>query len=332
MKDPRRIVVTGGAGFIGSHLVKRLLADGHTVLNLDALTYAGNLASLADCMDHPVHEFVKLDICETESIREVISIFRPDWIFHLAAETHVDRSIAGPMEFFRSNVLGTASLLRAATSYWESLPQSVRLDFRFIHTSTDEVFGSAVSGVSFDESSPYAPGSPYSASKAASDHAVRAWGNTFGLPVLITNCSNNYGSFQFPEKLIPVVITNALRGLPIPVYGKGLQVRDWLHVADHCEALLLVAESGQVGETYLIAGGNEWKNIDLVRRLCEKIEDLTSVSPEIRFVEDRRGHDFRYSLNAAKIRNELGWQPSRNISDGLTDTVSWYIANRDWWE
>lgn len=332
MKKPSRIIVTGGAGFIGSHLVKKLLSEGHAVLNIDLLTYAGNLASLSGYLDHPEHEFLRADICETEKMREAITRFQPDWIFHLAAETHVDRSINTPSEFFRTNVIGTTSLLQAVTSYWESLAEFKKQDFRFIHTSTDEVFGSAEPGVSFNESSHYAPGSPYSASKAASDHAVRAWGNTYGLPVIVTNCSNNYGSFQFPEKLIPVVITNALRGIPIPIYDEGLQVRDWLHVADHCEALVLAAKLGRPSETYVIGGGDEWRNIDLVRKLCEKIETLTGVCPVITHTADRKGHDFRYSLDATKIRDELSWSPSRSISERLGETVSWYVENRGWWE
>lgn len=328
----RRIMVTGGAGFIGSHLVKKLLGDGHSVLNVDSLTYAGNLSSLAGCMNHPEHEFVKEDVCEEARIREMISRFQPDWIFHLAAETHVDRSIDGPMKFFRSNVMGTASMLQGATSYWESLAEEKNPGFRFIHTSTDEVFGSVDEGGAFDELSPYAPGSPYSASKAASDHAARAWGKTYGLPVIVTNCSNNYGPFQFPEKLIPVVITNALRGIPIPVYGHGMQVRDWLHVADHCEALVLIAQKGRVGETYVVAGDDERRNIDLVESLSATLQELTGIRPEIEFVEDRKGHDFRYSLDASKIRNELGWAPSRDSTDGMIETVAWYVQNRDWWE
>ena len=330
--ETRRIMVTGGAGFIGSHLVRKLLGDGHSVLNVDSLTYAGNLSSLGEWMNHPEHEFVKEDVCEEARIHEMISRFRPDWIFHLAAETHVDRSIDGPMKFFRSNVMGTASMLQGATSYWESLPEERKSCFRFIHTSTDEVFGSVEAGASFDESSPYAPGSPYSASKAASDHAVRAWGNTYGLPVIVTNCSNNYGPFQYPEKLVPVVILNALRGVPVPVYGQGQQVRDWLHVADHCEALVVIARSGGTGETYVISGNDEKRNIDLVRSLSGILQKLTGIRPEIEFVEDRKGHDFRYSLDASKIRNELGWAPTRDSADGMIETVAWYVQNRDWWE
>lgn len=328
----RRVLVTGGAGFIGSHLVKGLLKDGHSVLTIDSLTYAGSLASLTACMDHPEHEFRKIDVCEEAQIAEQIFRFRPNWIFHLAAETHVDRSIEGPVQFFQTNVMGTVSLLRAATCYWESLANDEKSDFRFVHTSTDEVFGSAKAGECFDEISPYKPVSPYSASKAAGDHAVRSWGNTFGLPVIITNCSNNYGPFQFPEKLIPVIITHALRGIPVPVYGAGLQVRDWLHVEDHCEALVLTARSGRVGETYVIAGNDEWRNIDLVEEISRILKTITGIRPKIQFVTDRKGHDFRYSLNAAKIREELGWTPSRNSGDGFRETVEWYLDNRGWWE
>ncbi len=228
--------------------------------------------------------------------------------------------------------MGTVSLLRAATSYWECMPETRKPDFRFIHTSTDEVFGSAGEGESFDETSPYAPGSPYSASKAASDHAVRSWGNTYGLPSIVTNCSNNYGSFQFPEKLIPVIVTNALRGIPVPVYGSGLQVRDWLHVEDHCDALMLVAASGKPAETYVIGGSDEWRNIDLVKTFCEIIGRVADIRPEIRFVADRKGHDFRYSPDSTKIRAELGWSPSRKSPEGFRETIEWYIRNRDWWE
>jgi len=330
IQPSRRIIITGGAGFIGSHLVRKLLSDGHTVLTIDSLTYAGSLDSLAGCMDHPNHDFQKIDVCEEAKIAELISRFQPDWIIHLAAETHVDRSIEGPMRFFQTNVMGTVSLLRAATSYWESLIGDEKLNFRFIHTSTDEVFGSAGAGECFNESSPYAPGSPYSASKAASDHAVRSWGNTYGLPVIVTNCSNNYGPFQFPEKLIPVIISNAMRGIPVPVYGKGLQIRDWLHVEDHCEALAMIARSGTIGETYVIAGNDEWRNIDLVEEICRLIEKMTGIQPEIQLVADRKGHDFRYSLDATKIRTELGWTPSRKSADGFSETVEWYIQNRDW--
>lgn len=328
----RRIMVTGGAGFIGSHLVKKLLNEGQYVLNVDSLTYAGNLSSLTGFSDHPHYQFFEEDICNQRRISEEIGRFKPDWIFHLAAETHVDRSIDDPMVFFRSNVVGTASLLRGATSYWESLSNSKKGKFRFIHTSTDEVFGSAEPSSSFDESSPYAPSSPYSASKAASDHAVRSWGNTYDLPYIVTNSSNNYGSHQFPEKLIPTAITNALQEIPIPVYGEGLQVRDWLNVLEHCDALSLIAEKGRIGETYVISGNSEWRNIDLVETLIDIIWELTGIRAEIEFVEDRKGHDFRYSLDASKIGDELGWFPSQNCKQGLRDTVSWYVENREWWE
>jgi len=329
--ETRRIMVTGGAGFIGSHLVRKLLGDGHSVLNVDSLTYAGNLSSLGEWMNHPEHEFVKEDVCEEARIREMISRFRPDWIFHLAAETHVDRSIDGPMKFFRSNVMGTASMLQGATSYWESLPEERKSCFRFIHTSTDEVFGSVEAGASFDESSPYAPGSPYSASKAASDHAVRAWGNTYGLPVIVTNCSNNYGPFQYPEKLVPVVILNALRGAAIPVYGKGENIRDWLHVEDHCEALVAISENGIPGQSYNISGGTEIRNIDLVHVLCKILKEEAGVEASIIFVADRPGHDFRYGIDAGKIRRELGWEPRWDFYDGLRATVRWYLESGTSW-
>jgi dTDP-glucose 4,6-dehydratase len=331
-KTKPRVLVTGGAGFIGSHLVKMLLNDGCHVLNVDTLTYAGNLDSLHGYMDRARHEFVKQDVCNGMEMLELISRFQPDWIFHLAAETHVDRSIGGPMVFFQTNVLGTVSLLQAATTYWQSLAEERKAGFRFVHSSTDEVFGSVAGDGTCNELSPYAPGSPYSASKAASDHAARVWANTYGLPVIVSNCSNNYGPFQFPEKLIPLVITNALRGIPVPVYGQGLQVRDWLHVYDHCEALVLIARKGKIGETYVVGGCDGWRNIDLVERLCGIVQELTGVRPKIDFVEDRKGHDFRYSLDATKIRKEIGWSPSRDISSGLLETVAWYLESRKWWE
>ncbi|RYD33803.1 MAG: dTDP-glucose 4,6-dehydratase [Verrucomicrobiaceae bacterium] len=329
---PRSIIVTGGAGFIGSHLVRRLLADGHRVLNIDKLTYAGNLSSLGDAGGHPAHTFLQADIADTRAIHEAFSSFRPDLVFHLAAESHVDRSITGPMAFIETNVTGTATLLQASLEAWHRHPAPE--DFRFIHVSTDEVFGALGDEGVFTENSPYQPRSPYSASKAASDHLVRAWGETYGLPFIITNSSNNYGPCQHPEKLIPLAITRALRGEPIPIYGNGTQVRDWLHVGDHCDALVRVAALGRNHETYLIGGGNEWRNLDLVHELCRILDGLSprpgggSYAEQITFVNDRPGHDFRYALDAAKIHQHTGWAPDTTRSEGFVSTVEWYLANR----
>jgi dTDP-glucose 4,6-dehydratase len=312
------------------------LADGHKVLSVDGLTYAGNKESLGDCLLDLNHTFVKLDITDEDATRKVVRDFSPEWIFHLAAETHVDRSIASPMEFLKTNVLGTGSLLLAAMAHWKEMQPDRAVGFRFIHASTDEVFGSlGESGASFTEDSPYLPRSPYSASKAGSDHIVRAWGITYGLPVIVTNCSNNYGPYQFPEKLIPMVVTNAFRGLRIPVYGAGSQSRDWVHVGDHCEALVLVADKGNVGETYLIGGENEWRNIDLVELLCDLVGEVTGskkLLELIEFVSDRLGHDFRYGVDSSKIKQELGWIPRRDFKDGLRETVLWYFSHREFWE
>ncbi|MBX3741042.1 MAG: dTDP-glucose 4,6-dehydratase [Akkermansiaceae bacterium] len=325
----RSIIVTGGAGFIGSHLVRRLLADGHRVLNIDKLTYAGNLLSLADVSGHPAYSFLQADIADARVMHEAFSSFRPDVVFHLAAESHVDRSITGPMAFIETNVTGTATLLQAALETWHRHPRPE--DFRFIHVSTDEVFGALGDEGVFTESSPYQPRSPYSASKAASDHLVRAWGETYGLPFIITNSSNNYGPSQHPEKLIPLAITRALRGEPIPIYGNGTQVRDWLHVLDHCDALVRVATLGRNHETYLIGGGNEWRNLDLVHELCRILDRLApkssggSYAEQITFVADRPGHDFRYALDAAKVRAHTGWAPDVT-REGFASTVEWYLG------
>jgi len=282
------------------------------------------------------HEFVELNLVDEQATKSAVSDFAPDWIIHLAAETHVDRSIAGPMEFLKTNVLGTGSLLMAAMAHWKAMDTEQAKAFRFVHVSTDEVFGSlAEDEKSFTESSPYLPRSPYSASKAGSDHIVRSWGITYGLPVIVTNCSNNYGPWQFPEKLISLVVINALRGRKIPVYGDGSQIRDWIHVDDHCDALKLVADIGSIGSTYLIGGGNELRNIDLVRFLCDLVAEETGgedLSDLIEFVPDRLGHDFRYALDTAKIENELGWVPRRDFIEGLRETVSWYSSHRGFWE
>ncbi|WAC20314.1 dTDP-glucose 4,6-dehydratase [Luteolibacter sp. SL250] len=327
----RSIIVTGGAGFIGSHLVRRLLADGHRVLNIDKLTYAGNLRSLADVSGHPSYSFLRADIADAPAIHGAFSSFRPDLIFHLAAESHVDRSITGPMAFIGTNVTGTAVLLQAALETWQRHPRPE--GFRFIHVSTDEVFGALGDEGVFTENSPYQPRSPYSASKAASDHLVRAWGETYGLPFIVTNSSNNYGPCQHPEKLIPLAVTRALGGEPIPIYGNGTQVRDWLHVLDHCDALVRVAAHGRNHDTYLIGGGNERRNLDLVRELCGILDRLApkpaggSYADQITFVADRPGHDFRYALDAAKVSAHTGWEPEITRSEGFFSTVEWYLAN-----
>ena len=334
-----RILVTGGAGFIGSALVHHLLADtNHAVLTLDALTYAGNLASLATVADHPRHRFVQADIRDAAALKTVFADFRPDWVMHLAAESHVDRSIDGPGEFIQTNIMGTFNLLQAARAHYEALAGSAKADFRFLHVSTDEVYGSLGAEGLFSEETPYDPHSPYSASKAASDHLARAWGRTYGLPVLVTNCSNNYGPRQFPEKLIPVVILKALRGDPIPVYGKGENIRDWLFVTDHAEALHAVIAQGKIGQTYNIGGNNERRNIDLVRLLCQLLDELCPradgkpCAEQITFVTDRPGHDLRYAIDASKIGAELGWKPKHDHVSGFRQTVRWYLENKAWWQ
>ena len=335
-----RILVTGGAGFIGSALIRHLIeTTAHDVLNLDKLTYAGNLESLSSIATNTRYEFVQADIADRAKVDAVLERFAPHAIMHLAAESHVDRSIDGPAAFIETNIVGTYSLLEAARAYWAKLPAAEREAFRFHHVSTDEVYGD-LHGVDdlFTETTPYAPSSPYSASKAASDHLVRAWHRTYGLPVLLSNCSNNYGPFQFPEKLIPLTILNALAGKPLPVYGNGLQVRDWLFVEDHARALLQVLCAGQVGETYNIGGHNEQKNIDVVRSICALLEELAPDHPAgvnhyadlISFVQDRPGHDQRYAIDASKIQRELGWTPAETFQSGLRKTVQWYLDNPQW--
>ena len=333
------ILVTGGAGFIGSAVVRRLVRESTaTVVNVDKLTYAGNVESLADAMADPRHHFEQVDICDGDAVRRVFVEYDPTSVIHLAAETHVDRSIDGPRVFVDTNVLGTVTLLQEARLHWSKLSAARRSAFRFLHVSTDEVFGSLGATGFFTEETAYDPTSPYSASKAASDHLVRAWHRTYGLPCLLTNCSNNYGPFQFPEKLIPLMILNALSGQPLPVYGRGENVRDWLYVDDHADALLTVLERGRVGETYLVSGENERRNIDVVRAICDLLDEMcpdSAVVPRrslIRFVADRPGHDLRYAIDASKIRRDLGWAPRETFESGLRKTVTWYLQNRGWWE
>ncbi len=333
------IIVTGGAGFIGSAVVRRLIREtGETIVNLDKLTYAGNLESLGAARDNPRHVFEQVDICDMAAVQAVLARHKPRAIMHLAAESHVDRSIDGPGEFIQTNVVGTFTLLQAARAYRETLAAEARGQFRFHHVSTDEVYGTLGETGLFTEETAYSPNSPYSASKASSDHLVRAWGETFGLPAVVTNCSNNYGPCQFPEKLIPVLILKALKGEKLPIYGKGENVRDWLYVEDHAEALCLVMEQGRIGETYNIGGNAERQNIQVARAVCAILDDLLPNSPHrpheslISFVADRPGHDARYAIDASKIARELGWKPRESFESGLRKTVSWYLENRDWWQ
>jgi dTDP-glucose 4,6-dehydratase len=335
----RRFLVTGGAGFIGSAVARKLVqGTAHQVLVVDKLTYAGNLDSLASIAGDPRYGFEQADIADGPRVAAIIEAFQPDVIMNLAAESHVDRSIDGPGEFVHTNVVGTFALLQAALGYWRALSPEHRATFRFHHISTDEVFGSLGPEGLFQEDSPYQPNSPYSASKAASDHFVRAWHETYGLPVLVTNCSNNYGPYHFPEKLIPLVTLNALKGKPLPVYGQGLNVRDWLYVEDHAAALILVAEQGLVGHSYNIGGHNERTNIDVVRAICALVDEMApdaAIGPReklISYVTDRPGHDARYAIDASKIERELGWRPAETFETGLRKTVRWYLDNRPWWE
>ena len=328
-----KLLVTGGAGFIGSAVVRLAVARGHAVVNLDALTYAACLDNVASVADSPLYAFEHADIRDRAALDRILARHRPDAVMHLAAESHVDRSIDGPGTFIDTNVTGTYTLLEAVRDWWQGRGRPP--GFRFHHISTDEVFGSLGATGRFSETSPYDPRSPYSASKAASDHLVRAWHETYGLPVLLTNCSNNYGPWHFPEKLIPVTILNALHGRPIPVYGQGRNVRDWLFVEDHAEALLLVLEQGRVGRSYAIGGGNERANIDLVRTICALLDRLRpDGAPHdrlIAFVADRPGHDARYAIDATRIRDELGWRPSLTLDQGLERTLRWYLDNEAWW-
>lgn len=331
-----RIIVTGGAGFIGSALVRHLVRDGgHDVLTIDKLTYAGCLASLRDVVDDPRHRFLQADICDALTMRKALETFRPDRIMHLAAESHVDRSITGAADFIQTNIVGTFTLLEAARAYWKRLEAPQQALFRFLHVSTDEVYGSLGEDGLFVETTPYAPTSPYSASKASSDHLAKSWYHTYGLPVVVSNCSNNYGPYHFPEKLIPLTILNALSGRPLPVYGTGENVRDWLFVDDHARALDLIASTGLPGETYNVGGRNERKNIDVVRAICTILDELVPVETPreelIRFVSDRPGHDARYAIDATRLETELGWQAREDFASGIRKTVRWYLDNEWWW-
>lgn len=331
-----KLLVTGGAGFIGSAVVRLAVSRGHEVVNLDALTYAACLANVADAADKPGYFFEHADIRDRVALDRIFAAHRPDAVMHLAAESHVDRSIDAPGDFITTNVTGTYTMLEAARQYWQA--QGKPADFRFHHISTDEVFGSlpADPTIKFTEDTPYDPRSPYSASKAASDHLVRAWHETYGLPVVLTNCSNNYGPYHFPEKLVPVIVLNALAGKSLPIYGDGSNIRDWLYVEDHADALLLVLQKGIIGRSYNIGGENERTNLELVRILCGILDDLRpkaagSYADQISFVTDRPGHDARYAIDPSRIRSELGWQPSVTVEEGLRRTVQWYLDNETWW-
>ena len=330
-----KLLVTGGAGFIGSAVIRRAIRAGHSVVNLDKLTYAGSLTNVAEVADSPAYAFEKADICDRAAVDAILDRHKPDAIMHLAAESHVDRSIDGPAAFMETNIIGTYTMLEAARAYWTA--QGKPQGFRFHHISTDEVFGSlpADPGVKFTEDTPYDPRSPYSASKASSDHLVRAWAETYGLPVVLTNCSNNYGPYHFPEKLIPVVILKALAGAPIPIYGKGDNIRDWLFVEDHADALLLVVQKGALGRSYNIGGENEATNLELVQKICaildEKRPGNAPYAGQITFVADRPGHDQRYAIDPTRIREELGWRPSVTLDEGLETTIDWYLAHEGWW-
>lgn len=338
----RTILVTGGAGFIGSAVVREIITEtADNVVVVDKLTYAGNLMSLAPVAQDARFAFEQVDICDRAELDRVFSHHQPDIVMHLAAESHVDRSIDGPAAFIETNIVGTYTLLEATRAYWNGLKDDPKSAFRFHHISTDEVYGDLHdSGDFFTETTPYAPSSPYSASKASSDHLVRAWQRTYGLPTLVTNCSNNYGPYHFPEKLIPLTILNALAGKPLPVYGNGQQIRDWLYVEDHARALYRVATSGEPGETYNIGGHNERKNIEVVETICDLLEELAPCKPDglaryrdlITFVTDRPGHDLRYAIDAAKIERELGWTPDETFTSGMRKTVEWYLANESWWQ
>ena len=336
-----RLLITGGAGFIGSAVVRFLInKTDHNVCNVDKLTYAGNMESLSSIIDHPRYHFSQTDICDQQVISDLFQNYKPDIVMHLAAESHVDRSIDGPAEFIQTNIVGTSVLLEETRRYWHTLVGEAKSRFRFHHISTDEVYGSLGQKGMFTEETAYDPSSPYSASKASSDHLVRAWHRTYGLPVVVTNCSNNYGPYQFPEKLIPLMILNAIDGKSLPIYGEGNQVRDWLYVDDHAAALCLVAEKGKIGNTYNIGGHNEKTNLEVVNTVCGILDELVPNHPDgvsnyndlITFVEDRPGHDLRYAIDASKIERELGWRPLETFESGIRKTVEWYLEHRTWWE
>ncbi len=334
-----KLFVTGGAGFIGSNFVIRQVMElQNSVLTFDKLTYAGNLNSLSVLDGVALHEFTKGDICDPEQVKQAIDKFQPDCIVHFAAESHVDRSIDGPMEFIQTNVVGTTVLLEAANGYYRQLPESKKNTFRFLHVSTDEVYGSLGDEGSFTETTPYDPSSPYSASKAASDHLARAWYRTFDFPVLVTNCSNNYGPFQFPEKLIPLMIINCIAEKPLPVYGRGANIRDWLYVTDHCDAIYQVLTKGEVGSTYNIGGNTEKTNLDIVHTICRIMDELAppksvkSRTDLITYVQDRPGHDYRYAMDISRINRELHWSPAESFQSGIRKTVEWYLENENWWK
>ena len=334
-----KILVTGGCGFIGSNFILKQIGETENqILNLDKLTYAGNTENLDSIKDSSPYEFIKGDIADKKLLVKIFNEFQPDAIVHFAAESHVDRSIDGPMDFIHTNIVGTSILLNEATKYYNAnIAESNSREFKFLHVSTDEVFGSLNEDGFFVETTPYDPSSPYSASKASSDHLVRAWHRTYGLPILITNCSNNYGPFQFPEKLIPLMIANCIDEKPLPVYGKGHNIRDWLYVEDHCDAVYTVLQHGEIGETYNVGGNNEIRNIDIVKTICAILDEMRpspngkSYGNLISFVKDRPGHDFRYAIDASKIKTELGWTPKETFESGIKQTIEWYIENESWW-
>ena len=334
-----KIFVTGGAGFIGGNFVlKQVLNENNIILNFDKLTYAGNLDTLTNVIDHPKYQFIHGDICQRSTVNEALVQFKPNAIVHFAAESHVDRSIDGPFEFIQTNIIGTAVLLDEASHYYKTLSNENKDKFRLLHVSTDEVYGSLDDEGYFNEKTAYDPSSPYSASKASSDHLVRAWHRTYGIPVLITNCSNNYGPYQFPEKLIPLMILNCLSEKNLPVYGEGENVRDWLYVEDHCNAIYTVLSKGKLGETYNIGGNNEINNLDIVKTICQKMDELAprignaQYEDLITYVTDRPGHDFRYAIDASKILDDLGWKPQESFTSGIDKTIRWYLDNETWWK